>query len=104
MEVIDKMPDSQYESICDAGVDLMREMAEVLKRHGLSRDQAVNVLVVAAAGVVAASGLTSSDLAEGIDSVIHMWHVRDVDGERQASFDPACQAPDVAGAALPPVN
>lgn len=94
MEVIEKMEDSQYEAICDAGVALVQELASVLKRFGLDRDQAFNVLVVAAAGVSAASELTSADLAEGVDSVIHMWRVDEVNGNRQAFFDPAHLRPD----------
>lgn len=82
------MPDSQYESICDAGVELVGELQAVLRRHGLTRDQAFSVLVVAAAGVSAASELTSAVLAECVDHVIHMWRIRDVDGDREAFFDP----------------
>jgi hypothetical protein len=88
MEVIEKMSDEQYDSVCDAGVELVTKLAELLRRHKLTGDQAFNVFVVAAAGVAAASGLTSNDLAEGVDSVIHMWRVREVAGERHAHFDP----------------
>ena len=94
MEVIEKMEDSQYEAICDAGVALVQELTSVLKRYGLAREQAFNVLVVAAAGISAASELTSVELAEGVDSVIHMWRIADVNGDRQAIFDPAHLRPD----------
>ncbi len=98
------MPENQYESICDAGVELVRELASVMKRFGLEREQAFNVLVVAAAGVAAASELTSSDLAEAVDSVIHMWRVDDVDGDRQAVFDPPHLHSDFVQQAQPPTN
>jgi hypothetical protein len=94
MEIIEKMEDTKYDAICDAGVELVKELAEVLKRRGLDRCQAFNVLVVAAAGVAAASELTSEDLAEGVDSVIHMWRVHDEGGDRVAIFDPAHLHPD----------
>lgn len=88
MEVIEKMPDDQYDSICNAGVDLVNVLFEVLGRHGIPSSQAFNVMAVAAAGVVRASGLTASHLGQGIESVIHMWRIEDVDGCRQAVFDP----------------
>lgn len=88
MEVIEKMEDATAGAICDAGVELVQELASVLRRFGLGPEQAFNVIIVAAAGVSAASELTSLHLAEGVDRVIHMWRVQDVDGGRQAVFDP----------------
>ena len=88
MEVIEKMSNTQYEAICDAGVELVRELTAVLKRFGLDRDQAFNVLVVAASGITAVSELSSVELADAVDTVIPMWRVQDVDGDRQAIFDP----------------
>ena len=89
MEVIEKMENAQYASICDAGVELVEQLAAVLRRNGLAPEHAFNVLIVAAAGVSAASDLTSAQLAEGVDSVIHMWKIDDVDGDRHATFDPS---------------
>lgn len=88
MEIIEKMPDDERDTICEAGVDLVAELTNVLKRHGLEGHNAFNVLIVAAAGVAAASELTSHDLADGVDAVRHMWRVQDDRGERVAVFDP----------------
>jgi hypothetical protein len=94
VEIIEKMPETEYDTICKAGVDLVAELTRVLKRHGLGSHNGFNVLVVAAAGVAAASELTSDDLANGVDSVLHMWRVQDDAGERVAIFDPAHLRPD----------
>lgn len=94
MEIIEKMSDSQYESICDAGIDLMAELASILHRRGLSPEQAFNAIVVAASGVTAAAGLTSNDLAEGVDSIIHMWRVSESPTGREVYFDSSHVRPE----------
>jgi len=88
MEIIEKLPGSEYDDICSAGVDLVGELKRLLARHGLNECHAFNVLIVAAAGVTADSELSSVDLANGVDSVIHMWHVRNDSDGRVMVFDP----------------
>lgn len=97
MEIIEKMQDDERDTICEAGVDFVAELTKVLKRHGLESHNAFNVLIVAAAGVAAASELTSNDLADGVDAVIHMWRVQDEQGERVAIFDPTHLRSDHVG-------
>ncbi len=104
MEIIEKMPNEEYGAICDAGVELVRELTEVLRRRGIGREHAFNVLVVAAAGVAAVSDLTADDLAAGVDSVIHMWRVKDEGGDRVAVFDPNRIPPSIPASDTPTAN
>jgi len=104
MEVIEKMPDTQYESICNAGVELVQALASIVKKYGLGHEQAFNVIVVAAAGVAAVSDLTAENLAEGVESVLHMWKVsEDQSGDRQLTFDPTHMRSDAVPQAQDPL-
>lgn len=92
MEVIEGMSSNEYDTVCSTGAELVDELTELVRRRGLEPQQAFNVLVVAAAGVAAASGLSSEDLARGVDSVGHMWDVHDGPHGRTAIFVPTTVA------------
>ena len=87
MEIVEKMSDEQYATVCEAGVEVVEQISAVLKRFGLSPDQGFNVLIVAAGGMTVASELSSRHLAQGVDSVQHLWQVQVVNGDRQLVFN-----------------
>jgi len=95
MQVIEKMSDGDFDEVCDAGVDLVKALTLVLKRHGLGVDQASNVLAVAAAGVAKSMKLNPSDFVEAVISITPMWrHDTTDESGTGVVFDPAHRQPD----------
>ena len=89
MQIIEKMPDEQFETICDAGVDLVKELVAVLNRHGLGLEQATSVLAVAAAGIAKGSNVKLTEFLEAAELVQPMWREENRGGQQGLVFDPA---------------
>lgn len=102
MQIIEKMPDEQFEEICDAGVELVQELVKVLERHGLGLEHGSTVLAVAAAGIAKGSHIVMSDFVETIESVAPMWREESRQGKRGIIFDPAHRRSDYVAVELDP--
>lgn len=89
MQIIEKMPDEQFETICDAGVELVQRLTDVLEKFGLGLEHASAVIAVAAAGIAKGSRIKSNELTDMVEAVIHMWREEKRGGENGIVFDPA---------------
>lgn len=87
------MPDDRFEAICDAGVELVKRLIEVLQEFDLGIENASAVISVAAAGVAKGSKIGSKEVTEMVDSVIDMWREEKHDGQSGIVFDPAHRRP-----------
>lgn len=94
MQIIEKMPSERFETICDAGVELVKRLIEVLGEFGLGLEHGSAVIAVAAAGVAKGSQIKPDDVAEMVESVIHMWREEKRDGKSGIVFDPAHRRDD----------
>lgn len=94
MQVVEKMEDDRFESICDAGVELVKHLAKILQDRGLDLADASAVIAVANAGVVKGSNIKSSDMKEMVDSVIGYWREEHTKDGRGVVFDPPHRRPD----------
>lgn len=76
MEIIDKMNKNDFDSICDAGLELVGKLMQILKDNGLGHEHAASVIAVAAAGIAKGSSIKNIDIAEMADSIKHLWSVQ----------------------------
>jgi hypothetical protein len=93
MQIIDKMPSEQFEKVCDAGVDLVKELINVLNRFGLGQEHAAGVLAVASAGITKGSHLELDEFSEMISAIGPMWRQVVQSGQNGIVFDPAHRRP-----------
>lgn len=89
MQVIEKLPSTEFETICDAGVELLKKLFMIMDERGIGLEHAASVLAVCAAGATKGNPITPSQFASAIDSVSPYW--RSVDNGKVSGvvFDPA---------------
>lgn len=65
--------DIVFNKICNAGVDLVNSLIDILKVNGLQHEHAGPVISVAAAGIAKGSEISTDDMLKMINSISHLW-------------------------------
>lgn len=96
MEIIEvaKMEEERFDSICDAGVELVNELVSIMQRRGLESSDALAVISIAMAGVIKGSNVDRADVETAVDQAGHMWRTEVRNGETGIAFDPMHRRPD----------
>lgn len=94
MEIIEKMPTEAFDNICDAGVELVKQLVVILGRFGLGPENAISVLAVATAGIAKGSQVETDDFVQMFESISPMWSVRAQNGRNGIVFDPVHRHPN----------
>lgn len=96
MQIIERMPDDEYDAVCAAGAELVKELVKLLERSGFGMDQAPAILAVASAGITKGFDIETDDFASLVSSAKMMWRVDQREGGSGIIFDPPHHRPDYA--------
>lgn len=94
MQIIEKMEDDRFENICDAGVELVQSLIEILKTRGLDPSDALPVVAIAMAGIAKGSKISTDHAMEAVEVARPFWR-NEMNGEENGIvFDPAHRRSD----------
>ncbi len=95
MQVVNPMNDEKFETVCDAGVELIEQLKKVLASSGLSLNEAANVLAMATGGVIKSLNIDPEQFMQATYVSHQMWRQQQgVKGLAGAVFDPPHRRPD----------
>ncbi len=94
MEIIEQMSSERFETVCDAGVDLVKELFAVLKKFNLTPGDAMAVIGIAVAGVAKGHKIPQEDLLECLDVAGKMWREEQRPEGTGIVFDPIHRRPE----------
>jgi hypothetical protein len=96
MKIINKMPDVVFETICEAGVDLINQsLIPLLNKKDINLSEAANVMAVTVAGVLKASNISIEEFITAVEAISPMWTNETKGNERGVVFNFNAVKPDL---------
>lgn len=95
MQVINPMSPERFDTVCEAGVELVKKLRQVLTVMGLGSEEAANVLAMAVGGVLKSADIDPEQFMQATYVSYQMWRQEEnVEGLDGAVFDPPHKRPD----------
>jgi hypothetical protein len=94
MQVINPMSDEKFDTVCEAGKQLVEQLKRILDMAGLAPEEAANVMAMAAGGVIKSGEIDPEQFMQAAYVSYQMWRqdpgTRGIDG---VVFDPPHKRP-----------
>lgn len=94
MQVINPMSDDKFDTVCEAGVELLKKLRLILVTSGLGPEEAANVLAMATGGVIKSIDIDPDEFMQAAYVSFQMWRKEDgLEGIESLVFDPPHKRP-----------
>lgn len=94
MQIITRMNDHRFDTVCETSVKLVEQLKALLTQHGLAPSEAASVLAMAAGGVIKGLDVDPEEFMQAAYVSYQMWRREsgsdNLDG---MVFDPAHKKP-----------
>jgi hypothetical protein len=94
MQVINPMSDEKFDTVCEAGVELVKKLRLILITNGLGPEEAANVLAMAVGGVIKGTDIEPEQFMQAAYVSFQMWRQEEgIEGIEGLVFDPPHKRP-----------